>query len=100
MRNRPRSEVSQLFNGHRFGFIGGGTLSYRLVHFVSYLLESPISMRAIGEAFVQGFGSGFLLVQFITHELLYLYITSKSTISKLRIFDRQFQSHPVSRFAF
>ena len=51
-------------------------------------------MRAIGKSFVQAFGSGLFFVQFIAHELLYLYITSKSTISKLRIFDRQFQSHP------
>ena len=89
------SEFLKLFNRHRFGFIGSGTIGDGLIHLVSYLLESPISVRPIGEAFVQSFCSGFLFWQFIAHELLYLYITSKSTISKLRIFDRQFQSHPT-----
>src|SRR5690349_17512018 len=51
-------------------------------------------MRAFGKAFVQSFFSTFSFRQFIAHGLLYLYIISKSTISKLRNSDRQFRSHP------
>lgn len=50
------AEFPQLFNGHRFGFIGGGAISNGLVHLVSYFLQSPVSMRPIDESFVQCFG--------------------------------------------
>src|SRR3569832_2264649 len=88
------TEFSELFNRHRFGFIGRSTVGYCLVHFVGYLLQSPIRMWTIGETLIQTYRSAFFFWQFIAHELLYLYITSKSTISKLRIFARHFQSHP------
>ena len=61
---------------------------------IGNLLQSPIRVWPIGETFVESFGSAFSFTQFIAHELLYLYTTSKSTISNLRIFDRLFQSHP------
>lgn len=74
-----------------FQFQCGGRASWFRA---GYLLQPPISVRPLGEAFVQSFWCPILLWQFFAHELLYLYTTSKSTISNLRSFDRHFQSRP------
>src|SRR5262245_27887507 len=83
------SKPLYLFNRHGFGFIGSRTVGNRLIHLVGYLLQPIVSVRPILETLVQTFGSGFFFGKFIAHELLYLYTTSKSTISNLRILDRQ-----------
>jgi hypothetical protein len=79
------SEFSNLLYRHRFGFIGSGALGYGLIHLIGNLLQPPIRVWPIGKALVQSFSSPLLFRQFIAHELLYLYTSSKSTISKLRI---------------
>jgi hypothetical protein len=48
-----------------------------LIQARAYLLQPPISVRPLGQAFVQSFWRPILWWQFFAHELLYLYTTSK-----------------------
>ncbi len=80
------SKLLKLFDRHRLSLIRRGPLGHRLIHLIGYLLQPPIRMRPIGEAFIQTFFTTAWFVQFIVHELLYLYTFRACTISKLRIF--------------
>jgi hypothetical protein len=66
------SEFLKLSNRHSFRFISSCPISDRLIHLISNLLQSPIRVWPIGEAFVQSFCSAFFFTPFIAHELLYL----------------------------
>jgi hypothetical protein len=44
-----------LLNRHRFCFISSRTIGNSLIHLVSYLLQSTVRVRPIGETLVQTF---------------------------------------------
>ena len=55
IREHFTSKFSNLFNRHSFCFIGSRTIGNGLIHLIGYLLQPTVSVRSIGETFVQTF---------------------------------------------